>query len=181
MTSMLPSSGPKVGSRSSEIERFRARQRRRCRGQAVATSRMKMEKLDIDNGRSRKISANWQQQRIQCCNQDDDGIWSRSAGTEMHLGYNAFDFSASPEAFYDVPEEHITTKLVAVPGRLQGIEELPVEDQLNPLEQQTGTTHKEHGQEADYVYGFQQHKHVGSDVSGTLLFWGTDSADATDF
>ncbi|CAH0490382.1 unnamed protein product [Peronospora farinosa] len=140
MTSMLPSSGPKVGSKSSEIERFRARQRRRCRGQAVATSR-----------------------------------------TEMHLGYNAFDFSASPEAFYDVPEEHITTKRVAVPGRLQGIEELSVEDQLNPLEQQTGTTHKEHGQAADYVYGFQQHKHVGSDVSGTLPFWGTDSADATDF
>ncbi|CAI5716654.1 unnamed protein product [Peronospora destructor] len=160
LTSMLPSSGPKFGSEVSEIERFRACQRHLYRGQAVATSLTKIEKLDIDNGRTRKISAN--RQRVQCCSEDDDGIWPKSAGTETHLGYNAFDFSTSPEAFYNEPEEPVTTKEFAAPA-------------------ETGTTHNQHGQAADYVYGLQQHKHVGSNVSRTSPFWGTGPTYAADF
>ncbi|CAI5739732.1 unnamed protein product [Peronospora destructor] len=144
LTSMLPSSGPKFGSEVSEIERFRACQRHLYRGQAVATSLTKIEKIDIDNGRTRKISAN--RQRVQCCSQDDDGVWPKSAGTEMHLGYNAFDFSTSPEAFYNEPEEPVTTKEFAAPGRQPGSKELQelvltIETEHSPLEQQKQEQH----------------------------------------
>ncbi|GMF64540.1 unnamed protein product [Phytophthora lilii] len=74
---------------------------------------IKIESLDEDEGRTRKIPAKWrqkheqrqQQQRQVSSNFFDDGIWPESDGTEMHLGFNAFDFSASPEAFYDETEE----------------------------------------------------------------------------
>ncbi|KAG7379909.1 hypothetical protein PHYPSEUDO_008031 [Phytophthora pseudosyringae] len=113
MTPALPSGGPRTSLPASEIERFRARHRRLCRGQQAASpSSSRIEALDVDEGRTRKISANWRhkQQQTQLRNQFDDGYWPKSAGTEMHLGFNAFDFSASPEAFCDDAEESVATE-----------------------------------------------------------------------
>ncbi|GMF49242.1 unnamed protein product [Phytophthora fragariaefolia] len=76
--------------------------------QSAATS-PKVEALDEDEGRARKISAKWRlkQQHDQLCRQLEDGYWPKSAGTEMHLGFNAFDFSSSPEAFNDEVKEPV--------------------------------------------------------------------------
>ncbi|KAE8915688.1 hypothetical protein PF003_g78 [Phytophthora fragariae] len=100
---------------ASEIERFRARHRRLCRESAALSLSPKVEALDEDGGRTRKISANWRQkqQRDRLCSEFEDGYWPKSAGTEMHLGFNAFDFSSSPEAFYDEPEEPVEEKAPA--------------------------------------------------------------------
>ncbi|KAE9283127.1 hypothetical protein PF008_g27478 [Phytophthora fragariae] len=100
---------------ASEIERFRARHRRLCRESAALSLSPKVEALDEDGGRTRKISANWRQkqQRDRLCSEFEDGYWPKSAGTEMHLGFNAFDFSSSPEAFYDEPEEPMEEKAPA--------------------------------------------------------------------
>jgi hypothetical protein len=97
----------------SEIERFRARHRRMARGQQQPAS-VRVESLDVDDGRTRKISATWRQrQQLAQRNHFDDGIWPQSAGTEMHLGFNAFDFSSSPEAFCDDTEEPAETKVLS--------------------------------------------------------------------
>ncbi|KAG7399000.1 hypothetical protein PHYBOEH_009993 [Phytophthora boehmeriae] len=90
-----------------EIERYRAKHRRLCRSQdQSATPSPQVEDLDVQDGRTRKISAKWRQkqQQTQLCNQMDDGHWPEAAGTEMHVGFNAFDFSASPEAFVEAEE-----------------------------------------------------------------------------
>ncbi|RLN37087.1 hypothetical protein BBJ28_00007941 [Nothophytophthora sp. Chile5] len=97
-----------------EIERFRARQRklRRVQRQPEQLS-SKVEDLDVHEGRTRKIPAKWrqqqqQQQQQQYSNQQhDDGDWPVSAGTEMHMGFNAFDFSASPEAFFEPEQQQL--------------------------------------------------------------------------
>ncbi|OWZ02303.1 hypothetical protein PHMEG_00026157 [Phytophthora megakarya] len=99
---VLPSDGAKFSDEAAEIERFRARHRRLCRQQHVPVSTSNVEALDADDGRTRKISAKWRQkQQTQHRNQNEDGVWPQSAGTEMHMGFNAFDFASSPEAFYD--------------------------------------------------------------------------------
>ncbi|KAG7389569.1 hypothetical protein PHYPSEUDO_010214 [Phytophthora pseudosyringae] len=109
VTSALPSDSGQFSEEAAEIERFRARHRRMCRGQqqAATATAPSIEALDVDDGRTRKISAKWRlkQQQTQRRNRHEDGLWPQSAGTEMHIGFNAFDFSSSPEAFYDEPEE----------------------------------------------------------------------------
>ncbi|KAH7484169.1 uncharacterized protein KRP23_3240 [Phytophthora ramorum] len=94
-----------------EIERFRACHRRHRRNQQlnVAPS-SNVEDLDVDEGRTRKTPAKWRERRQQQhqqlpVNHQEDGIWPESAGTEMHLGFNAFDFAASPECFVDEVEQ----------------------------------------------------------------------------
>ncbi|KAG6614771.1 uncharacterized protein IUM83_04116 [Phytophthora cinnamomi] len=109
MFQLAPSSDARKASQSaSEVERFRAPHRRLCRDQLrPAALSPKVEPLDQDEGRTRKISTKWRQkqQHDRLCSQFEDGYWPQSAGTEMHLGFNAFDFSSSPEAFYDEPKE----------------------------------------------------------------------------
>ncbi|KAG1711404.1 hypothetical protein DVH05_008656 [Phytophthora capsici] len=85
-----------------EIERFRAHHRCTHRGhQSNAMDNRNAESLDVEGGRVRKVSAKWRQRQHQTQRGlgFDDGIWPVSAGTEMHIGFNAFDFSACPEAF----------------------------------------------------------------------------------
>ncbi|ETL92419.1 hypothetical protein L917_09256 [Phytophthora nicotianae] len=107
VTSAPPSDGAKFSEEAAEIERFRARHRRMCRGQQQnASTTSTTEALDVDGGRTRKISAKWRQKQLHR-NQIEDGAWPQSAGTEMHLCFNAFDFSSSPEAFYE--EEPVET------------------------------------------------------------------------
>ncbi|KAG3118339.1 hypothetical protein PI124_g1342 [Phytophthora idaei] len=112
MSVPVPYDGPKFSREVSEIERFRARHRRLCRGQQDALPGSRIEALDVDGGRTCKISANWRQnqQQTQLRNQLDDGYWPESAGTEMHLGYNAFDSSAPPEGFCDDAEDPVVLK-----------------------------------------------------------------------
>ncbi|KAH7488734.1 hypothetical protein KRP22_008624 [Phytophthora ramorum] len=97
-------SGTKSTQESADIERFRARHRRMCRGSqygSITTSQV--ESLNADEGRTRKVSAKWRQKQNR--SGFDDGNWPVSAGTEMHIGFNAFDFSASPEAFFEEEAE----------------------------------------------------------------------------
>jgi hypothetical protein len=103
---VLPSAGPAFGEEAAEIERFRACQRRLRRGQQqTASSSAAIASLDVDDGRARKISSKWRQrqQQSRVRRQREDGAWPQSAGTEMHVGFNAFDFSSSPEAFCEDP------------------------------------------------------------------------------
>ncbi|KAE8915687.1 hypothetical protein PF005_g22055 [Phytophthora fragariae] len=96
-----------------EVERFRARHRRLCRDHHEnSPPNAKIESLDEDDGRTRKISAKWRERRLlqQTWHQHEDGYWPKSAGTEMHLGFNAFDFTASPEAFNNEPDDPIEIK-----------------------------------------------------------------------
>ncbi|KAG3118338.1 hypothetical protein PI124_g1343 [Phytophthora idaei] len=112
VTPAPPSYGAKFSEEAVEIERFRARHRRMCRGQqnnSLTTARI--EALDVDDGRTRKISAKWRQKQ-QHCSQPDDGMWSQSTGTEMDVGFNAFDFSSAPGAFYDEEPAQTTSELV---------------------------------------------------------------------
>ncbi|KAE9046368.1 hypothetical protein PR003_g5544 [Phytophthora rubi] len=102
--------GPKFSEEAAEIERFRARHRRLCRGQTPdVTPSPQVEDLDVDDGRTRKISAKWRQQQQQqqqvppVSNQTDDANWATDS--EMSMGFNAFDFSASPEAFYESEQQ----------------------------------------------------------------------------
>ncbi|KAE8915573.1 hypothetical protein PF005_g30937 [Phytophthora fragariae] len=93
--------GPKFDEEAAEIERFRARHRRLHRDQPpAASSASRVEALDEDGGRRRKVSAKWrhkhQQQQAPHRGPFDDA--------EMLVGFNAFDFSASPEAFHDEPQ-----------------------------------------------------------------------------
>ncbi|KAF4148116.1 hypothetical protein GN958_ATG02703 [Phytophthora infestans] len=106
------SSGPNFSRELLEVERFRARHRRLCRGQQAALPVSRIEALDVEEDRTRKIPANWRQkqQQAQTLNHFDDGYWPESAGTEMHLGYNAFDSTASPEGFCDDTEESMAFK-----------------------------------------------------------------------
>ncbi|KAG2844791.1 hypothetical protein JG687_00003132 [Phytophthora cactorum] len=97
MFQFYSAAGPKLDEKAADIERYRARHRRMCRGQQLdATPSPQVEDLDVEDGRTRKISAKWRQQtqpqQVPVCNQFHDGA-------EMHMGFNAFDFSASPEAF----------------------------------------------------------------------------------
>ncbi|KAJ8576318.1 hypothetical protein ON010_g2894 [Phytophthora cinnamomi] len=94
-----------ISDEAADVERFRDRHRRLCRDhqENSAPNSKHVESLDEDDGRTRKVSANWRD-KLQTWRQHEDGYWPESAGTEMHLGFNAFDFSASPEAFNDEPE-----------------------------------------------------------------------------
>ncbi|KAG3016367.1 hypothetical protein PC121_g5941 [Phytophthora cactorum] len=85
---------------AAEIERFRARHRRLLRPQQQQQSPAKVEALDEDDGRRRKISANWRRKQQQVTHQSDSQ-WCQSIGTGD--GLNAFDFTMSPEAFHDEP------------------------------------------------------------------------------
>ncbi|ETM50096.1 hypothetical protein L914_05804 [Phytophthora nicotianae] len=107
MFQFYASDGPKLDEKSTDIERHRARHRRMCRGQQPdATPSPQVEDLDMDDGRTRKISAKWrqqtQQQQVPASNQFHDA--------EMHFGFNAFDFSASPEAFHEAEEQQTESK-----------------------------------------------------------------------
>lgn len=106
MFSFYASSSPDNNAPAADIERYRAKHRRMCRGQPDVSPSSQIEDLDVQDGRTRKISAKWRQkqQQARLGNQGDDGYWPEACGTEMHVGFNAFDFSASPEAFYE-PEE----------------------------------------------------------------------------
>ncbi|KAL3672197.1 hypothetical protein V7S43_002859 [Phytophthora oleae] len=103
--------GPTVEQEEADIERYRARHRRFCRNQQPETTpSAQVEDLDVDEGRTRKISAKWrlqqqQQQQIPVNNQFGDG-------SEMPINFNAFDFSASPEAFYET-EKPLESKAAA--------------------------------------------------------------------
>lgn len=96
-----------INDEAAEIERFRARHRRllRTQQQQFSPASLKVEDLDEDDGRKRKISANWhlKQQQARASKLQDDSHWRQSAGAEMLAGLNAFDFSTSPEAFYEDP------------------------------------------------------------------------------
>eukprot|EP00644_Phytophthora_capsici_P004500 jgi/Phyca11/111136/e_gw1.19.296.1 len=121
MASTLPSDRRRNSLPVSDIEKFRARHRRLCRVQQQCLSpNSSIESLDVDDGRRRKVSAKWRQrQQTQHCNQLDDGYWPKSAGTEMHLGFNAFDFSASPEGFYDDALESVVAKAPIIESEQQ--------------------------------------------------------------
>ncbi|KAL3656886.1 hypothetical protein V7S43_018226 [Phytophthora oleae] len=133
MAPTLPSDRRRNSLPAPNIEKFRARHRRLCRVQQQAVSPNSMiESQDVDDGRRRKISVKWRQkQQTQHCNQFDDGYWPKSAGTEMHLGFNAFDFSASPEGFYDDALEPVVVKAPIIESDQQDDGEL-FNDQPEP-------------------------------------------------
>ncbi|CEG50487.1 uncharacterized protein PHALS_00630 [Plasmopara halstedii] len=81
----------------SEIEQYRAHHRRICRGIQPDSALNQTKDFDVDDGRARKMSARCrrQQQQIPVSNQFSDN-------DEMHATFNAFDFSASPEAFNEI-------------------------------------------------------------------------------
>ncbi|KAG6615423.1 uncharacterized protein IUM83_04952 [Phytophthora cinnamomi] len=87
------------GEEASEIERYRARQRLLSRALPPQSSAPSAWTEDSDE-RRRKTSAKRQQQRLTVLScQHEDGRWPEPAGTEMRVGFNAFDSSASPEVF----------------------------------------------------------------------------------
>lgn len=103
--------GPTVDQKEAEIERYRARHRRLCRNQQPETTpSAQVEDLDVDEGRTRKISAKWrqqqQQQQMPVNSQFDDG-------SELPMSFNAFDFSSSPEAFYETEQQTLENKAAA--------------------------------------------------------------------
>ncbi|KAG6617128.1 uncharacterized protein IUM83_04852 [Phytophthora cinnamomi] len=104
-------SNNQFSSSSAAIEQFRIRHRQLCRGQQQQQLKQQRyaESLEVEEGRARKISANWRQKQKQEQAQSrygyEDGNWPKAAGTEMHIGFNAFDFSSCPEAFYDLEEQ----------------------------------------------------------------------------
>ncbi|KAH7477253.1 uncharacterized protein KRP23_7926 [Phytophthora ramorum] len=113
MFQFYASEGPKFGEEAVEIERYRARHRRLCRGQTPdAAPSPQVEDLDVEDGRTRKIPAKWrqqqQQQQVPVSNQFDEANWTGAAGT--HMGFNAFDFSTSPEAFGETGEQQLESK-----------------------------------------------------------------------
>ncbi|GMF17511.1 unnamed protein product [Phytophthora lilii] len=73
----------------------------------------------MEDGRTRKISAKWrqqqQQQQVPVTNQFDDAGWADDA--ETHVGFNAFDFSASPEAFDGSEQQQGQSKAPAEPSQ----------------------------------------------------------------
>ncbi|EGZ16887.1 hypothetical protein PHYSODRAFT_330939 [Phytophthora sojae] len=115
--------GPKFDEEAAEIERFRARHRRLHRDQpgAVGSAASRVEALDEDGGRRRKVSAKWRQQQQQQQQHHHHhhhhhhiphhqsahrGPFEDVDDAELHGGFNAFDFSASPEAFFhDEPRQ----------------------------------------------------------------------------
>ncbi|KAG6614645.1 uncharacterized protein IUM83_04119 [Phytophthora cinnamomi] len=106
--------GPKFDEEAAEIERFRARHRHLHRGHAPAGGSVsRVEALDEDGGRRRKVSAKWrhkqQPQQLQAPLRgpfDVEQVGDAGDDADMHVGFNAFDFSASPETFYDDEPEH---------------------------------------------------------------------------
>ncbi|KAF1772113.1 hypothetical protein GQ600_4871 [Phytophthora cactorum] len=82
VTPAPPSYGAKFSEEAAEIERFRARHRRMLAPEAAAPQ----------PARRRYVV--------------------QSTGTEMHVGFNAFDFSSAPEAFYDEEPAQTTSELV---------------------------------------------------------------------
>lgn len=80
---------------------YRARHRLICRGhQSSASPSTQVEDLDIEDGRARKISTKWRRQQLQqlpVTNQLSNSV-------ETLVGFNAFDFSASPEAFHETQQ-----------------------------------------------------------------------------
>ncbi|KAF4046736.1 hypothetical protein GN244_ATG01127 [Phytophthora infestans] len=123
------SESPKVDEKAADIERYRARHRRMCRGQLPdATPSPQIEDLDVEDGRTRKISAKWRQQtqpqQVPVSNQFHDA--------EMHVGFNAFDFSASPEAFHE-PQEQQTESKAPASGQDNNQQTLHVEHDASSL------------------------------------------------
>ncbi|KAE9285212.1 hypothetical protein PR003_g26648 [Phytophthora rubi] len=91
---------------SAAIEQFRVRHRQRCRVQQQQHKELNAKSLEVEEGRTRKIPANWRQKQEQAKSRYgcEDGNWPKAAGTEMYIGFNAFDFSSCPEALYDMEE-----------------------------------------------------------------------------
>jgi hypothetical protein len=93
-----------VNGTAAKLEEYRARLRRSSRKPNQNWSgSAQVDSLDVEGGRARKIPAKWRRNE-QRRTGVDDGHWPQAAGTEMHVGYNAFDFSSCPEAFEDVGE-----------------------------------------------------------------------------
>ncbi|GMF30102.1 unnamed protein product [Phytophthora fragariaefolia] len=84
----------------SEIELFRSRQRLQSRGLPPdSPPSARTDDLAMLEPRRRKTPAKWWHQQQQIGGQHEDGRWPEPAGTEMRVGFNAFDSSASPEVF----------------------------------------------------------------------------------
>ncbi|KAK1947498.1 hypothetical protein P3T76_001508 [Phytophthora citrophthora] len=119
------------------------------------------ESLDVEGGRTRKVSAKWRQRQHQAQRGlgFDDGIWPVSAGTEMHIGFNAFDFSACPEAF-DEEEE----AAVCIPqSYANGVNQSNAETELNPnrtvpMSESKHCLYNIHGTPAYHNYYEQLHR-----------------------
>ncbi|GMF39604.1 unnamed protein product [Phytophthora fragariaefolia] len=101
---------------SAVIEQFRIRHRQLSRGQQHQKLPSNTgESLEVEDGRARKVPANWREkhERSRSAHGHEDGNWPKPAGTEMHIGFNAFDFSSCPEALYDMEEQ--SDNLAATP------------------------------------------------------------------
>ncbi|CAI5710890.1 unnamed protein product [Peronospora destructor] len=85
---------------AADIEKYRARHRQLCRSQQTDTTlSTHVGHLGVEDERTRKIPSKWrqqQEQQIPVGNQLD---------AEVHRGSNAFDFSTSPEAFYETEQQ----------------------------------------------------------------------------
>ncbi|GMF49244.1 unnamed protein product [Phytophthora fragariaefolia] len=110
----LAAGGPWFEQEAAEIERFRARHRRLHRAQPQPAAVARVEALDEDDGRRRKVSAKWRHKQQQQQQQQtergpfESGAWPQQSALdhadEALGGFNAFDFSASPETFYGEPQ-----------------------------------------------------------------------------
>ncbi|CAI5723222.1 unnamed protein product [Peronospora destructor] len=83
---------------AADIEQFRTLHRRLFRTQHEFS---KTETLDEDDGRKRKIFANWRQKQQQARTNklQNDGHWSQTTATKPMVNLNAFNYSTSYEAF----------------------------------------------------------------------------------
>ncbi|EGZ29695.1 hypothetical protein PHYSODRAFT_475058 [Phytophthora sojae] len=121
--SILPSNA-QFSSASAAIEQFRLRQRQLCRGQQQQ-KQSNAGSLEVENGRTRKIPANWRRKQEQTTHSRygyEDGNWPKAAGTEMYIGFNAFDFSSCPEALSDMEQQQPTSTTVGLMG-VQGFQQ----------------------------------------------------------
>ncbi|CAI5724295.1 hypothetical protein KXD40_001001 [Peronospora effusa] len=102
MFRFFTSNGSKFNEQAAEIEKYRARHRQLCRNQQPdATRSTHVEDLDVEDGRTRKISAKWRQEH----EHEQQFPVGNQLDAEMHMSSNAFDFSTSPEAFYETEQQ----------------------------------------------------------------------------
>lgn len=106
MFNFLSSEGSQFNEKADEVEQYRARHRRIHRGQGPDTApNPQVEDLDVEDGRTRKVSAKWrrqQQREVPVSNQFLDNA-------KMHVPLNAFDIVASPEAFQETQNDQERT------------------------------------------------------------------------
>ncbi|CAI5700974.1 hypothetical protein KXD40_008468 [Peronospora effusa] len=93
---------------AADIEQFRTLHRRLFR---IQHELLKTEALDEDDGRKRKISANWHQKQQQARTNklQNDGQWLPAAGTNTMVHSNAFNNATLSDTFDREPCDAVSS------------------------------------------------------------------------